>query len=258
MAPNGVTFKITGHQNPKTDASTADLEIKNVDPRFSSTTTLNWSHANVIKGIIELDGNLAKGLKFEANSSVAPESNVITAFFGTHYRTPGVHARGFFDFFKGPTFTGDVVVSQQGFVLGGEASYNVHDAQIKHYNLATGYSNDDYSVTVHALANLSKYSASYYHRVNRDVEAGAQAIYSSKSPSNAVSIEVGAKTYLDNAAFVKAKMNSAGVLGLGYTQALRPGVTLALGVTVDTKTLGKASETAKPAHNMGVSLTFKS
>jgi hypothetical protein len=28
----------------------------------------------------------------------------------------------------------------------------------------------------------------------------------------------------DNAAFVKAKINNAGILCLGYTQALRPGV----------------------------------
>jgi len=257
-APNGVSFKIAGHQNPKTEAVTADLEIKNVDPKLGATTTFNWSQANVLKGSIELDGQLAKGLKFEAHTSVAPESSIYHALFNTQYKTSGVHARGFFNFCKGPVFTGDVVVGQQGFLLGGEASYDVNEAQIKHYNFATGYSNPDYNVTVHALANLSKFSASYYHRVNADVEAGAQAIYSSKSSTNAVSIEVGAKTYLDNAAFIKAKMNSAGVLGLGYTQALRPGVTMSLGIMVDTKNLGKASEPSKPAHNMGISLTFKS
>jgi len=257
-APNGVSFKVSGHQNPKTDALTADLEIKNTDPNLGATTTFDWSHANVLKGQLELENQLAKGLKFDATATVAPESNIITAIFGTHYKTSGVHARGVFDFFKGPTFTGDVVVGRDGFLFGGEATYDVNDAQIKSYNFATGYSNPDYNITVHALANLSKFSASYYHKVNRDVEAGAQAIYSSKSATNQVSIEVGAKTYLDNAAFVKAKMNSSGVLGLGYTQALRPGVTMALGIIIDTKHLGKSAEHTKPVHNVGLSLTFKS
>lgn len=52
-----------------------------------------------------------------------------------------------------------------------------------------------------ALNALSTYQAGYYHRVNRDTEAGAIATYSTKAP-NAVNLEVGAKTYLDAAAFV--------------------------------------------------------
>jgi len=255
-APNGVAFKVTGHQNPKNDAVTADAEIKHVDPTLGTTTTFTWSGANVLKGQIELENKPAKGLKFETISSVAPESNLLTAIFNTQYKAPGVQARGSFDLSKGPLFTGDVVAMRDGFLLGGEATYDVHEAQIKHYNFATGYSNPEYSITIHALANLSKFSASYYHKVNRDVEAGAQAIYNSKSSSNTVNIEVGCKTYLDNAAFIKAKMNSAGVLGLGYTQALRPGVQLGLGIMVDTKHLGKATEPSKPAHNIGLTLKF--
>ena len=43
--------------------------------------------------------------------------------------------------------------------------------------------------------------------------------------------------YLDSAAFIKAKMNNAGVLSLGYTQALRPGVKAAFGLALDTQKL---------------------
>jgi voltage-dependent anion channel protein 2 len=48
------------------------------------------------------------------------------------------------------------------------------DGQIKRYNAAVGYSAPEYSVTLHALSNLSTFSAGYYHKVNRDVEAGAK------------------------------------------------------------------------------------
>jgi voltage-dependent anion channel protein 2 len=50
--------------------------------------------------------------------------------------------------------------------------------------------------------------------VNPDVEAGAKAIYDTKA-AGAVALEVGAKAYLDSAAFVKAKINNAGILALG-------------------------------------------
>lgn len=67
-----------------------------------------------------------------------------------------------------------------------------------------------------------------------DVEAGAKAIYDTKATTTGVNLEVGAKayvssldirstsnservecSYLDSAAFVKAKINNAGILALG-------------------------------------------
>ena len=69
-----------------------------------------------------------------------------------------------------------------------------------------------------------------------DVEAGAKAIYDTKATTTGVNLEVGAKAYvdplridltpnsehlrakcryLDSAAFVKAKINNAGILALG-------------------------------------------
>lgn len=154
-----------------------------------------------------------------------------------------------------------------------------------------------YAVTIHSLGNLSTFAASYYHRVslrvlpplalsahvapvppvargsltnrrsplaarsllqvNKDVEAGAKVVYDTKSTTGGVSLEVGAKTYLDNAAFVKAKVNNSGIVALGYTQALRPGVKVGFGLALDTQRLNDASAGAS-AHKVGASFTFNS
>lgn len=50
---------------------------------------------------------------------------------------------------------------------------------------------------MHGLANLSVFSASYYHKVNQNVEAGAKAIWDSKASNSNVGLEVGGKAYLD-------------------------------------------------------------
>lgn len=161
------------------------------------------------------------------------------------------------------------------------------------YNAAIGYSAPEYAVTLHGLGNLSTFHASYYHKVNRDVEAGAKAsvpssppsppslprlnrwddrIYDTKSPSKAVSLEVGTRAYLDNASFVKARINNSGILGLGYTQALRPGVKVSLGLALDTQKISGAGGAATTggegekaasggggaAHRVGASFTFES
>jgi voltage-dependent anion channel protein 2 len=48
-------------------------------------------------------------------------------------------------------------------------------------------------VTLHGLSNLSTFAVSYYHKVNRDVEAGAKAIYDTKATTSGVALEVGTK-----------------------------------------------------------------
>lgn len=41
---------------------------------------------------------------------------------------------------------------------------------------------------------MNLFSASYYHRVSADVEAGAKAVYDTKATAPGVALEVGAKT----------------------------------------------------------------
>lgn len=115
---------------------------------------------------------------------------------------------------------------------------------------------------------------SYYHRVSADVEAGAKAIWvsskdshasfssltichyqDSKSTTSNVGIEVGTKAYLDNTAFVKAKVNNAGIIALGYTQALRPGVKASFGLAIDSQKLSSSEGVA--SHKIGTSLVFE-
>ena len=68
--------------------------------------------------------------------------------------------------------------------------------------------------------------------------------------ADAVTIEVGTKYTLDKDAFLKAKIDNAGRLGLGYTQLLRTGVKLSLGGSFDTTRL------QENAHRVGLSLVL--
>jgi voltage-dependent anion channel protein 2 len=122
-----------------------------------------------------------------------------------------------------------------------------------------GYNAPEYAVTVHALNSFNTFTASYYHRVSRDTEAGAKALYDTKATHGGVALEVGTKTYapyfgslssevliihfsyIDNSAFVKAKINNLGVLALGYSQSLRPGVRASFGLALDTQKLNEVS-----------------
>lgn len=97
---------------------------------------------------------------------------------------------------------------------------------------------------------MDNYAASYYHRVSETIEASGKASWTNKGTS-AVALEVGAKLLLDNTAFMKAKITNVGVVGVSYTQLLRPGVKVNIGAAVDT---GRLNENA---HKVGLALTFE-
>ncbi|RSH86388.1 porin por1 [Apiotrichum porosum] len=257
LTPSNVTFKVAGNRDSKTNVINGDIEGKYVDFKNGLTVTQAWTTANVLRTQVELENQIAKGLKLDLATTLNPAKAQKAAILTAIYKQPSVHTRATADLFKGPTFTADAVVGHDGFLVGAEASYDVASGAITRYAGAVGFSAPEYAVTLHGLGNLSTFSASYYHKVSKDVEAGAKAVYDTKSTTGGVSLEVGAKAYLDNAAFVKAKINNAGVLVLGYTQALRPGVKAAFGLALDTTKLND-STAGTAAHKVGASFNFQS
>ncbi|KAF8879085.1 eukaryotic porin/Tom40 [Gymnopilus junonius] len=257
QAPSNVAFKVAGIRDTKTEAITGDIEGKWTDKVHGITLTQTWTTSNVLRNQVEVNDILAKGLKLDLATSLTPDKGAKTAVLNASYKQSGLHTRGALDVFKGPTFTADAVLGRDGFLVGAEAAYNVTGGNISRYAAALGYNAPEYSVTLHGLNNFNTFSASYYHRVSRDVEAGAKAVYETKSTHGGVALEVGTKTILDNSAFVKAKINNSGVIALGYTQVLRPGVKASFGLALDTQKLNDPTPVG-PAHKVGVQFVFDS
>lgn len=248
MASNGVVFKVTGQRDNKSAAIVGDIEAKYADKKKGFTCTEAWTTSNAINGKIEIENNLAKGLKLEILTSLLPSTSGKAAKVSATYKKPNVHTVATFDLFQ-TNFNVNTVFGQQGFLVGGDIAYNVLEGKIGRYNAAIGYAAADYGVAVHATNNLNVYAASYYHRVNEVLEASGKAAWDSKG-SNAIGLEVGAKYKMDSTTFVKAKISNSGVLGLAYSQDLRPGVKINFGASIDT---GRLNENA---HKLGLSLTL--
>ncbi|KII90797.1 hypothetical protein PLICRDRAFT_106112 [Plicaturopsis crispa FD-325 SS-3] len=255
--PTGVVFKAAGTRDSKSEAINGDIEAKWSNPKHGVALTETWTTSNVLRSVLELENQIAKGLKLDVNTSLSPDKGTKSALINAVYKQSGLHTRAALDVFKGPTLTADTVLGRDGFLVGAEAAYNVTEGKVTRYAAAIGFNAPEYAVTLHGLNNLKTFSASYYHRVSPDVEAGAKAVYDTKATSPGVALEIGAKTYLDQAAFVKTKINNSGVLALGYTQALRPGVKASFGLALDTLRLNEASPSG-PSHKIGASFVFES
>ena len=140
-----------------------ELEGKYTDGGIALTQ--GWTTANALNTKIELDNQIAKGVKLELGTTFLPSVASKNAKVGIHYRQPALHARAFLDLFKGPTFTADAVVAHEGFLMGGDIGYDVMDGRITKYAAAVGYAQVDYAATVQAHNNFKTFSASYHHRV---------------------------------------------------------------------------------------------
>lgn len=173
-----------------------------MSPLPGLTLTQTWTTANALDTKLELDNNIAKGLKAEVLTKYQPAKQSKGAKLNLLFKQPNLHARAFFDLLSGPSANFDAVLGHEGFLVGAEGGYDVQKAAITKYAAAVGYSVPQYSAAITAGNNLSVFSASYYHRVNEQVEAGAKATWDSKA-GNSVGLEVASKYRLDPSSFAK-------------------------------------------------------
>ncbi|TPX32925.1 hypothetical protein SmJEL517_g04091 [Synchytrium microbalum] len=248
-ASNGTKFTVSGVQDHKSSAISADFKSKYPYKPSGLVLTESWTTGNVLSLEAEQSDTLVKGMKLTLLTSLLPASGQRSAKFFAEYKNANLLTRGNVDLLKGPIITEDIVVASDGFLVGGEVAYDVAGAKVTRYNAALGYVGPDYAVALHATNAFGSFTASYFHKVRSDVEVGAKAHWNRSSDSS-VSIEAGSKWVLDRDSFIKAKVNSAGHLGLGYSQILRPGVKLGLGATLDTTRL------QADVHKVGMSLAF--
>jgi voltage-dependent anion channel protein 2 len=97
---SGVTFKVAGSRNPKSEVIHGDLEAKYADFKNGITFTQTWTTANVLKSQVEVENQLAKGLKLDFLTSLVPEKNHKSAILTAIYKQSGLHTRASLDVYK--------------------------------------------------------------------------------------------------------------------------------------------------------------
>ena len=218
----------------------------------------------------ELDNNLAKGLKLEAQNLFSPEAGSKGQKLNVYFKQPAFHTRAFFD--HGPagnvSAVVDAVFGYEGFLVGGEAGYDVTKAAITRSSAALAYQTPTYTAALTSTNNLQVFAGSYYQKVNSQAEAGAKTTYDTKSGS-IMGLELATKYKIDPASFAKVnlmswyisgtvltpsqvKLNDQGIAAVAYNTRVNSGFTFGVGLSLDTKKLNEAG------HKVGASFVFES
>ncbi|KAK7532492.1 eukaryotic porin/Tom40 [Phyllosticta citribraziliensis] len=249
-SPNGVAVTTKGtsaHEGPIVGSVEGKKALSN-----GITVTESWSTANVLNTKVELADTFSKGLKAELSSVFAPASGNKGQKLNLIFKQPIFQTRAFFDYSAAGNLTAvvDGVVGHEGFLVGGEAGYDVQKAAVTRYSAAVGYQTPLYSAAITATNNLNLFTASYYQKVNSAVETGAKASWDAKAGS-AVGIELASKYKLDPLSFAKAKINDRGIASIAYNTKINQGFTFGIGASLDTQKLNEAG------HKIGASFTFE-
>ncbi len=98
--PSNVFFKVGGARDTKSTIISGDIEAKYVVKPHGFTFTQTWTTSNILKTQLELDNQIAKGVKLELATALTPDTGAKSALFTTTYKQPGLHTRAFLDIFK--------------------------------------------------------------------------------------------------------------------------------------------------------------
>lgn len=100
QTPSGVTFKVAGNRDSKTDTISGDMEAKWFDRKNGLTVTQAWTTSNILRNTVEIDNQVADGVKLDVITSLAPEKGTKTALLTATVKQSGFHSRALLDVFR--------------------------------------------------------------------------------------------------------------------------------------------------------------
>ncbi|KAF1811107.1 hypothetical protein P152DRAFT_475149 [Eremomyces bilateralis CBS 781.70] len=230
-----------------------DVALTRTFSLLGVTTTITSNTAKLLSAKAELDNQLAQGLKAELVANYKLDKGPTGGKLSLYFKQPMFHTRAFVDYSHNSGAVQavvDGVVGHEGFLVGGEAGYDVQKATITRYSAALGYQAPLFSAALTALNNMSVVQASYYQKVNSAVEVGIKASYDLKTAGN-VGLEIASKYKIDPLSFAKAKINDRGIASIAYNTKVHQGFTFGIGASLDTQKLNEAG------HKIGTSFTFE-
>jgi hypothetical protein len=245
-ARNGVNFKVDGTKSNKSNTLDASVETK-----FSTKNGVaikeKWKSSNQVTTEVSVSNKLVAGSKIIGEIGFSPSSGIKSVKCTGEY--------GCDKFFGDITATSKTasasgVFSYGKYLVGGELGYDVAGSAISGTKFGLGFRDTDVAIDsiVTNTPSGAEVAGSIFHKPSAAIEAGVSFSWSRSADTG---FEVGGKYRLDNDSFCKAKINRNCVIGLSYTQKLRPGVSATFAAKVN------AAQMNSSDHQLGFSLTLE-
>ncbi|XP_051968972.1 voltage-dependent anion-selective channel protein 2-like [Xyrauchen texanus] len=246
---NGVEFKTCGSSNMDTNKVGGNLETKYKWAEYGLTFTEKWNTDNTLGTEITVEDQITKGLKLTFDTTFSPNTGKKSGKVKTAYKRDYVNVGCDVDFdFAGPAIHGAAVVGYEGWLAGYQMTFDSAKSKMTGSNFAIGYKTGDFQLHTN-VNDGTEFGGSIYQKVNDTLETAVNLAWT--TGSNSTRFGIAAKYMLDSSASISAKVNNASLVGIGYTQTLRPGVKLTLSALVDGKCINAGG------HKLGLGLELE-
>lgn len=246
---SGVEFNTGGTSNQESGKVFGSLETKYSIKEHGITFSEKWNTDNTIATDVSVADKLLKGLKLTAEATFAPQTGSKSGKLKAAFKNAQVAMDADMDLnTKGPLIGGSFVVGYQGWLGGYQTAFDTEKKKLTKNNFALGFSTGDFILHT-CVDDGQEFGGSIYQRVSPRLETGIQLAWS--AGSNSTKFGIGAKYDLDHEACVRAKVNNASQIGLGYQQRLRDGITLTLSALIDGKNFNNGG------HKVGLALELE-
>uniref|UniRef100_A0A8C5ZQL5 Non-selective voltage-gated ion channel VDAC1 n=1 Tax=Marmota marmota marmota TaxID=9994 RepID=A0A8C5ZQL5_MARMA len=230
---NGLEFTSSGSANTETTKVTGSLETKYRWTEYGLTFTEKWNTDNTLGTEITVEDQVTAPVKGRGFHSFTPAGLKKNAKIKTGYKREHINLGCDVDFdIAGPSIRGALVLGYEGWLAGYQMNFETAKSRVTQSNFAVGYKTDEFQLHTNVL------------------ELGVGT--SSRRNNGYLTFP----SYLNFGIFNKeqvdrAKVNNSSLIGLGYTQTLKPGIKLTLSALLDGKNVNAGG------HKLGLGLEFQ-
>uniref|UniRef100_A0A8C9RTN9 Non-selective voltage-gated ion channel VDAC2 n=1 Tax=Scleropages formosus TaxID=113540 RepID=A0A8C9RTN9_SCLFO len=245
---SGVEFKTSGSSNTDTSKVNGNLETKYKWSEYGLTFTEKWNTDNTLGTEITIEDQVCRAKRLNIQVCFLKslkKSGKVKAAYKREYVNLGCDVD--FDF-AGPTIHGAAVVGYEGWLAGYQMSFDTAKSKMTQNNFAVGYKTGDFQLHTN-VNDGSEFGGSIYQKVADNLETAVNLSWT--AGSNSTRFGIAAKYQLDSSASISAKVSNASLVGIGYTQTLRPGVKLNLSALIDGKSINAGG------HKLGLGLELE-
>ncbi|XP_029564692.1 voltage-dependent anion-selective channel protein 2 isoform X1 [Salmo trutta] len=224
-------FNTSGSSNTDTGKAAGNLETKYKMKELGLSFNQKWNTDNTLATEVTVEDQLAQGLKVALDTSFVPNTGKKSGKLKTGYKRDFLNVGCDVDF-EGPIIHAAAVVGYDGWLAGYQMAFDTAKSKLAQNNFALGYKAGDFQLHTN-VNDGTEFGGSIYQKVDDKLETAVTLAWT--AGSNNTRFGIAAKYALDKDASLSAKVNNASLIGVGYTQALRPGVKVTLSALIDGK-----------------------
>ncbi|GAB5578499.1 voltage-dependent anion-selective channel protein 2 [Prionailurus iriomotensis] len=230
---SGVEFSTSGSSNTDTGKVTGTLETKYKWCEYGLTFTEKWNTDNTLGTEIAIEDQILK------------KSGKIKS----SYKRECINLGCDVDFdFAGPAIHGSAVFGYEGWLAGYQMTFDSAKSKLTRNNFAVGYRTGDFQLHTNSMMGQNL-EDQFIRKYVKTLDTSVNLAWT--SGTNCTRFGIAAKYQLDPTASISAKVNNSSLIGVGYTQTLRPGVKLTLSALVDGKSINAGG------HKLGLALELE-